>query len=204
MIHQQLNKRLLRRPYLKYGQCPALWGYLFELGGILGAKYTAKLDAFGPAFLGAHGDAGALGRFCTDVASDLVERGRINGTMKFFDYVQAEYVDRFPDYAGDTLRFFRDHGMDKIRPEPVAGVARHFASQGVALGAIHPDLVRAMFERTYAVVSKEQWEGAYAAGLNIGPEQPRKSYDEAEEEEDKEFMTFCAEFRPELCSMLSE
>jgi len=122
--------------------------------------------------------------------------------MTFFEYVQAEYVDGFPVYKGDTPRFFCEHGMDKIQPEAVAQAALHFASQGIALGAAYPELIRAMFERTHAERPKEEWEQAYAAGLDIGPEQPRTSYKEAEEVEDKEFMDYCREFRPEIYSIL--
>jgi hypothetical protein len=57
LISDQLIKRFLRRSYLKLGQCFGLWGYLFELGRILGAKHGAKLDAFVPAFLGMSGEA---------------------------------------------------------------------------------------------------------------------------------------------------
>ena len=57
LISDQLIKRFLGRSYLRLGQCLGLWGYLFELGGILAAKHGAKLDAFVPAFLGMSGEA---------------------------------------------------------------------------------------------------------------------------------------------------
>ncbi|HET6887741.1 MAG TPA: hypothetical protein VFH87_07435 [Candidatus Udaeobacter sp.] len=57
LINDQLIKRFLGRSYLKLGQCFSLWGYLFELGGILGPKHGAKLDAFVPAVLGMSGEA---------------------------------------------------------------------------------------------------------------------------------------------------
>lgn len=207
MIHPQLNKRFLKRPYLKYGQCPALWGYLFELGGILVGKHASQLWAFGSAFGGGYAkemgyqDSGAIKLSCADTANKLVARQLVNGSMTFFEYVQAAYVDQFPVYKGDTLRFFLEHGMDKIRPQIVAEVAWTFPLQGVALGAIYPELVRAMFERTYTARPKEEWERAYAAGLDIGPEQPRTSYKEAEETEDRCFMTYCRDCYPDLYSI---
>src|SRR4026208_1156912 len=42
LISDQLIKRFLGRSYLRLGQCFGPWGYLFELGGILGAKHGAK------------------------------------------------------------------------------------------------------------------------------------------------------------------
>jgi hypothetical protein len=205
MIHPQLNKRFLRRPYLKYGQCPALWGYLFELGGILVAKHITQLGAFASAFLGGERESAAVEADCANLASVLVSRGRVNGSMRFFEYVQVEFLEKVPGYKGAALEFFLKHGTDKLWPESVAKMAWHFARQGVAVGAIYPELIRAMFERTYAARSKQEWELAYAAGLNIPPEQPRSSYEEAEEVEEVEnkgFMDYCREFRPDVYSSL--
>jgi len=45
-IRGQLVKPFLGRPHLKLGQCLALWGSLFELGGMFVAKHRAKLGVF--------------------------------------------------------------------------------------------------------------------------------------------------------------
>ena len=58
-ISAQLIKPFFGRPHLRLGQCFGLWPSLFELGGLLGEKHRAKLDAFVPAFLGMSGEAGA-------------------------------------------------------------------------------------------------------------------------------------------------
>jgi hypothetical protein len=201
-VEQQLNKPFLRKPYLKYGQCHALWAYFFQLGGILGAKHSANLDAFGSAFLGAQGEPGALKRFFTEVANDLVTRS-VSDSMTFADYVSAEFIGRV-GYSGDADSFFFKHGMDKIKPETAAELAWQYAEQGAALGAIYPHVVRKMFERTHAAVPKEKWERAHAAGLDIPPEQDRMSYEEVEEGEDEVFMAYCRECCPNLYSILAE
>ncbi len=41
-ITAQINKPFFGRPYLKLGQCFGLWGYHFELGGMLGSKHRAN------------------------------------------------------------------------------------------------------------------------------------------------------------------
>ena len=51
---------------------------------------------------------------------------------------------------------------------------------------------------------KEEWQRAYAAGLDIGPEQPRTSYEEAEKTENENFMEYCREFRPDLYPVLKD
>lgn len=60
LARQWRNKPLFGKAFLKRGQWFGLWGYLFELGGILATKHVSNLNAFGPAFLGMSGPAGAI------------------------------------------------------------------------------------------------------------------------------------------------
>lgn len=92
-VQQEMNKPFLGKPYLKYGQCYGMWGYFFQLGGILGAKHSANLDAFGQAFLGARGPSGAVKKFFTEEAKRLVTVS-VSDSMTFADYVGAEFVGR--------------------------------------------------------------------------------------------------------------
>jgi TPR repeat protein len=201
LIHQQLNKPFLGRPYLKYGECFGLWGYLFELGGILAAKHAANLEAFVPAFLGGQGDS-AKGDF-TDIANTLIAERRVNKSMKFFDYVQTESI-RLAKYKGDVDSFLLERGKERVPPGTAAELAQFYAIQGSALGAIYPDFVRAIFQQTYFSHTREQWEQSYAAGLDVGPYQAAKTYEEAEKEENEGFMAHCRESHAQLYSVLSE
>src|SRR5260370_33240189 len=97
--------------------------------------------------------------------------------------------------GGDWSSLIRERGTQKVPRKIALANALDYASGGAALGATRPDVLRAMFERTYAPVPKEQWQQAYAAGLDIGPEQPRTTYAEAEDTENKNFMEYCREFR---------
>jgi len=200
LAHQWSNKRLFGKPYLKLGQCLGLSGYLFEVGGILGAKYAGKLDAFGPAFLG--GPPRAQKSACIDMANKLLSDNRLNESTTFFDFVQAEFASRMK-HKGDPRDYCLAHLMDRIPLDAAAEFAWQCAVRGVAAAAIHPKVFRAMFEYTYRPVPKEEWQWAYAAGLDIGPEQPRRSYDEAEEAENKNFTEYCQEYRPDLYAILN-
>jgi hypothetical protein len=203
-IHGQLNKPFFGRPYLKFGQCLAgLWPYLFELGGILGTKHAAKPDAFVPAFLGMSGEAGVARRILVEQANKMLERQAL-GSMRFWDYVGADVTDRLGYKADGWSGLIMERGTQKIPPKVALTNGWEYASAGAALGATHPDVLRAMFERTYVRVPEEKWQWAYAAGLDIGPEQPRTNYGEAEETENKNFMEYCREFRPELYSVLQD
>jgi hypothetical protein len=203
LIHGQLNKPLFGRPYLKLGQCFGLWGYMMELGGILGAKHAAKLDAFVFAFLGMSGEAGAGRRFLVGTANKLLQRHSL-GSMEFSDYVGADVADRLGYKGQDWSGLIMERGTQKFPPKVALTNAWEYASAGAGLGTIHPDVVRAMFERSHAPVPEEQWQQAFASGLDIGPEQPRTNYREAEQTENKNFMEYCLEFRPDLYSLLKD
>jgi hypothetical protein len=201
LVKQQLNKPFLGKPYLKRGQCQTLWAYFFQLGGILGAKHCANVDALGHAFLNVTGEPGATKRFFTEVANQLVAPF-VNDSMTFGDYVGAEFTRR-AGYTGEPARYFLEHGMDKTTPETAAELSCQYSFQGAALGAIYPQMVRRMFAWTHAQVPTEKWELARAAGLNIAAEQQRMSYEEIEESENEVFMAFCRECCPSLYSILT-
>jgi hypothetical protein len=64
-------------------------------------------------------------------------------------------------------------------------------------------MVRKIFERSYAVVPKQEWDRARAARLDIPGEQDVMSYDEIEEAESGVFMAYCQECCPELYAILA-
>ena len=205
-IHPQLNKPFFGRPYLKLGQCFGVWSYMLEVGGILGAKHAAKTDAFVSAFLGMSGASGASKRFLDEQANKMLQAHSLD-SMQFCDYVGTEEVHRAHriGYKVDEWHtLIKEQGTQKISHNLALTNSWEYASAGAALGTTHPDVLRAMFERTYAPVPKEQWQQAYTAGLDIGPEQPRTNYTEAEDTENKNFMDYCQKFRPDLYSLLRD
>ena len=124
--------------------------------------------------------------------------------MKLLDYIGADVAGRM-SYIGDGWHtLFTERGTQKIPAEVALTNSWEYASAGAALGTTHPNVLRAMFDRTYAPVPEGRWQQAYAAGLEIGPEQPRTNYKEAEDAENKKFMDFCQKFRPDLYSLLRD
>ena len=199
-VEQQQNKPFFGKPYLKLGQCYALWAYFFQLGGILGAKHSAELDAFGTAFIGARGEPGAVLRFFTEVAKRLVPDS-VTESMTFVDYVSAEFNSRVSGAVANS-QVTPSALMEKVPRDTAEELAWQYSTDGAALGAIYPNMVRKMFERTHAPVSKEKWDFARAAGLDISPEQILMSYEETEEAENEVFMAYCQECCPSLYSIL--
>lgn len=200
-VNQEQNKPFIGKPYLKCGQCLGIWAYFFQLGGILGTTHHLNLDAFGRAFLGATGAPGAVERYFTSLANDLMWHS-ISDSITFSDFVNREYRRRI-GFVGDPARFFVECGMDKISPEGAADLAWQYANDGAALGSICPDILADMFERSHAVVPKEQWDFARAAGLDIPSEQVLMSYEEIEEGENEAFMAYCEQCCPDLYAILS-
>jgi hypothetical protein len=202
-IDAQLNKRFFGSPYLKLGQCLGVWSYLLEVGGILGSKHAAKTDAFVSAFLGQSGPSGAAKVFLGDVASRMVREHSL-ASIKLFDYVGADIAGRMNYKVDGWHTLLTERGSQKVSPEVALTNSWEYASAGAALGTTHPDVLRAMFERTYALVPEGRWQQAYAAGLEIGQTQPRTSYLEAENAENERFMNYCQKDRPDLYSLLMD
>ena len=170
-IHGQLNKPFFGRPYLKLGQCLAgLWPYLLELGGILGAKHAAKPDAFVSAFLGMSGEAGVARRVLVEQANRMLGRHSL-GSMTFWDYVGADVTDRLGYKADGWSDLIMERGTEKIPPKVALTNGWEYASAGAALGATHPDVLRAMFERTYVRVPgrRQGADGSKGAAVYVSP-----------------------------------
>ena len=203
-IQSQGTKPLFGRRYLKFGQCFGLWGYLVELGGILGTMHGNKPDAFVLAFLGmGPGATGVAKGVLVDIGNRILAEHSL-GSTTFWDYVGAEVAARI-GYNGDGWHsLIMERGAQKTPPRIALTNSWEYASAGAALGATHPDVFRAMYERTHAPVSKEEWRTAYVAGLDIGPEQPQTSYSEAEASENTNFMEYCQQFRPDLYAVLKD
>ena len=199
-VGQEVNKPFLRKAYVKYGQCYFVWSYFFQLGGILGAKHSDNLDAFGHAFLGMHGAAGAVKTYFTEFAQSILTK-TLNDSMTFWDYVGVESAGRM-GYSGDFLNFLMEHGMEKLSPDTMEELAWQYSEQGAALGAIHPQVIKNMFNHTHSEVPKEKWELARSAGVNIPPEQDMMTYEETEQGENEVFMEYCQQCCPELYSIL--
>jgi hypothetical protein len=124
-IRAQLIKPFFGRPYLRLGQCFALWGSHFELGGMLAAKHRDKLDTFVDVFLGMGGKASAPGaaeRFVVAVAKRMLDERPLN-SMNQWDYVAAHLGDRVSEYKRENWnQLLMERGADSPttrRVEPI-------------------------------------------------------------------------------------
>jgi hypothetical protein len=202
-VQQAVNKPFFGKPYLKLGQCYAIWGYFLQLGGILGGRHSGNLDAFGPAFLEAKGPPGAVRTFFINVATHLMDSNSVRDSMGFLEYVGSEFTKRV-HYGGDAHTYFAEHGLDKMSPGTAEELAWQYSETGAALGAIHHQMVRQMFIQTHAAVPKDKWHQMRAAGLNLSPEQDAMSYEETEKGEHDAFMLYCRECCPDLYAVLNK
>ena len=194
-VKQTQQTRFFRQPCLKLGQCLALWGYFFQVGGVLGSRYRGKLDAFGTAFLGAQGQPGAVERYFTDLAGEMLSS--VDERTTFSDYLIEDSMKRL-NYSGDHVGFLQTFGLKSIKPDTAQEVSCQSAEGGAAFGAIYPDRFRTMFDHTHAAVPVERWERAHAAGLDIPHQQELLSFADVATAEDDLFMTYCRECCPTL------
>jgi hypothetical protein len=199
-VEQITTKPFFGDAHVKFGQCHFLWGYLFQIGGVLGAKYSHRLDTFGPAFMGARGAPGAVEKYCSLLGAELISQFPLD-TMTFSDFVIKEYLSRIK-CKDDPTTYLIQHLKDKFLPENCQSLAREYAMQGAAIGAIYPAIIREMYSRTHGEVRDKRWQEARRAGLDIPEQQSRMSYQECEEMEDQEFMEYCRTCCPTLYATL--
>jgi len=199
-IESQLNKPFLGIPFLRFGQCYFLCAYFFHLGGILGAKYYRKYEAFGYAFLGMRGEPGAVNNFFTEIEQGIVKKVDIE-SMKIEDYTLTQLKKRI-GFSGDNFQFLEEYFMKETTPEATIGYIWQFAIDGAALGVKNPDAIRKMYKRSNSSITKEKWDLARSVGLDIPPERNIISYQEMEESENGLFMEYCQQCCPDIFNIL--
>jgi hypothetical protein len=232
-IQAQIKKPFLGRAYLVFGECFSLWAYMMEMAGILAARHAAWPDELYSALMGMSGAPGAAAKILVQRGDEMLARHPL-GTMTFSDYVAADIgrrtgvdweslaadadrmlaqqlgrslgpVARSDRKADDWANLVTVMGAQKTPPKDALTQSWEYASEGAALGATHPDVLRGMFERSHKPVSNKEWRTAYAAGLDIGPEPPpQASYAEAEASENKNFMEYCQQFCPDEYAVLND
>lgn len=188
-IRQRLNKPLFGKPYLTLGQCLHLWGYMLQLGAVLGAKHAEHLEEFGAAFLGSFVHPTSFRSAFAIVAADSETQSVLSTT--FTDFV----IQAFSSALNNLDR--------KVTPDDALGQCREYATAGAALGALYPEEMRKVFERTHDPVTQERWELMRSASLAISPSQDLMSWEESQEEEDAQFMAYCEECCPSLYPALT-
>ena len=196
-VQDAQSTRFFGKPYLKLGQCYLLWSYFFQLGCILGSRHSRHIDAFVHAMFGVRESASTV---ISDTAARLVPES-VDGTLKFSDYPLRKLMESTG--TNDLPSFMTKAGMSKLDSESAIAGAWLDALDGAAIGAIHPDLVREMFVLSHAPRSKENWDRARNAGLDLPEEQDLMTYEELEEAENVSFMHYCKECCPDLYAILS-
>ncbi len=199
-VEQERQKPLLGKPFLRYGQCFALIGYFFQVGGVLGSRYRSKLDEFGWAFLGMTGEAGALTRFYAKVAERLLPQA--GECASITDLVTRSELEKL-QLAGGLGELLTQYGMRKVSPDAAARICLDYAMEGSVVGALQPDLFRRLFEETNKKRDEESWRSARAYGLDIPEEQDVITYDEAERGEVESFLEWCQQYAPRLRAALA-
>ena len=141
-VQQVAIKPFLRKPFVRTGQLVMLGAYLFQVGGILGARHARNADAFGLAFFGLSGPPGAMAKFLSDVAERVGLR--LAHADTFLTYVLGDLSERL-GFEGDRADFFAKNWARKVWIDPAVSYASQCAEDGAALGAVQPDVFHAVF-----------------------------------------------------------
>jgi hypothetical protein len=202
-FEEHQNKPFWGKPYVKPDQYVATCAYFFQLGGVLGERHSAQVDALGAALLGITGNPGSILKYLSEVATGLQADFPLE-RMTFPSFVVHETAKKCGYEGGDPSRFFVDRGMQRLPLDASILAARNYTIMGTALGVFQPTTFRSMFALTHRSISKEEWAAAHRAGLNIPSQLDVMSFEEVQDAEDPMFMYYCQECCPELHAILKK
>ena len=200
-VCREQHKPLLRKPFLRFGQCLFLAAHFFQIGGVLGARYCTKLDEFGWAFLGFRGEAGDMSQYFGEYIQDILAKASDSRTI--LEYVERSEAPRI-GFKGDLTEFWLQPGLEiqKISPDTAIQLCWEYAFAGSALGAMHADVFRRLFAETVCKKDEQSWQLARSCGLDIPEQQETITYEEVEQVSTESFLSYCQEYAPNLHAAL--
>ena len=195
---REMSKPLFGKPSIKYGQTFIISGYIFQVGGILGAAFHDKLTPF----LTVYNGTTLLDKAIADMEGHWMEE-----IMGVWDDVNSlnEFVMAFEDkrfgLPPDSLGSIAAYGTKKLDNDTAFFLPWNFGMMGAALGLMKPDTYRQWFENGYKV-DPEKWARAHKAGLAIPAEPDVVTYEQSEQDALDMFLPFASEFLPEFNEVL--
>jgi hypothetical protein len=197
-IRSEARKRLLGKPFVYHLQGVGLWGYMLQLGTVLGARHRSHCTTFGLAFLGSPElDRDTFETFFENSVRPVLERAD-----SFRDYVAVDFTRR-AKHDGDPYDFMIALAKAKLDLESAEEIAWQYAVQGASIGSVQPNTGRALYERTHRPVPPDEWSRWHAAGLDIPKEQDIISYDEVDSSEHAVFIEYCRGCCPDAHAVLA-
>jgi hypothetical protein len=200
MIEQQLNKPFFGKPYLKFGQCFIMMMSFFQMGGILGAKYSNKYDSFARAFLGVKGENDAIINSFNKIKDMIVNDFDLN-SMSIFSYNLHAFKQKI-GYLGNDENFLHEYFMKKVPQTIAMELIQLSALSGASIGVTHPTLIKNLYENTHVKEPQDRYKLAVSIGLNIPEKQEIVPYEEEEKIDSTEFMEYCKSCCPSHYNVL--
>lgn len=193
---REMHKPLFGKPQIKYGQTFIIAGYMFQLGGLLGAAFQENLEPFLTAYHGTPNIDVTIQSVPTDL-EQVTQFGDSVNTLT--DFVIALEDKRWNIPEG-SLGALAEHGTRKLPHDIAFHIPWELGMLGATLGLRRPETYRTWFENNFRI-SPERREScirAHKAGLNIPTEPDVVTYEELEQDALDMFIPFVGEFFPEL------
>ncbi len=192
---REMHKPLFGKPQIKYGQTFIIAGYMFQLGGLLGAAYREELEPFLTAYHGTPNIDATIQSVPTDLEQVTQFGDSVN---KLTDFVIALEDKRWQMPEG-SLGSIAAYGTRKLDHDIAFFIPWELGMLGATLGVMRPETYRLWFDNNFRVdpERREAWSRAYKAGLNIPEEPDVVTYEQAEQDALDMFSPFVGEFFPE-------
>lgn len=202
ILQRFVKKPLLGKPYLEFSAHAMLAVHLYERGAILGRARSRFLpQLLEMCLLPKHTleDVPGLEKFTTEQVHSRLSRFAGSATS-FFDFYLTTEAARAEGQslpAGYGFQFLQAHGKRKVPLETSVAMLWGDSTEGVAFGAMYPQLAETMM-RAYSEMDPEEWRRFRSAGLDIPDRPPTATVDQLEQEVLSVVAPFAAHFYPHL------
>lgn len=198
---REMHKPLFGKPQIKYGQTFIIAGYMFQLGGLLGAAFREDLEPFLTVYHGTYN----INQTIQSVPDDLDEVTQFGDSVNTLNEFVIALEDKRYKIPEGSLGSMAQYGTRKLDHDIAFFIPWNLGMLGATLGLMRPEIYKRWFENNFKIdqESRESWNRAHKAGLNIPAEPDVVTYEEAEQDAFDMFIPYVGEFFPEYNDVLA-
>ncbi len=195
-----MHKPLFGKPQIKYGQTFIIAGYMFQLGGLLGAAFREHLEPFLTAYHGTSDIDATIRSVPTDLAQ-VTQFGDSVNTLTDFVIALEDKRWQIPEGGFGSVA---QYGTRKLDHDIAFFIPWELGMLGATLGLMRPETYKRWFENNFRMDQERRasWDRAHKAGLQIPAEPDVVTYQQSEQDALDMFIPFVGEFFPEYRNVL--
>ena len=193
-IQGKVQKPFLGKPYVTAGAFWEVCTVLFQNCSLVARLFEDNPEPFIYVMTAQKGKESDILNFLKSVIEEDILEFTDEATS--FSELLFLFERKRLNSTENTASLFLKYGTVKMNPDEASNLAAFWGLYGASLGLNYSYIVEELFEGSYK--SNPRWKEAFESGLNIAPEQPIVSIEEATKDASQLLREFSEQYYPEF------